>query len=137
MRLDLSNKIDVKKAETYFETLLSNNKQIELKELKKVRTIKHNAYLHVVISIYAINFGYTLDESKTLLKRMCDFMIYEKEGVKFLKKTSKMLDSDLSKFIDWIRNHASINGLYIPNPKEYLDNKFTIDKEINNQKQYL
>ena len=137
MKLDLSKEIDIKKAQTYFKTLLKDNKQIELKEIKKVRTIKHNAYLHVVISLYAINFGYTLEESKTLLKRMCSFMIYEKEGYKFLKQTSKMIDSDLSKFIDWIRNYAVKNGLYIPSPDEYLVNKFTIDKEIYNQKQYL
>jgi len=137
MRYDLKKEVDCKKAETYFNKLLKDRKQIELKGLNKLRTIKHNAYLHVVISIYAIHFGYTLKEAKTLLKRLCNFMVYEKNGVKFLKETSKMEDSELSPFIDWIRNNASQNGCYIPSAKEYLANKFSIDKEISNQKQYL
>jgi len=137
MKLDLAKEIDRKKYETYSNKLLSNRSQVELRKIMPVRTLKHNSFLHVVIDIYAINFGYTSDESKTFLKRNCGFMVYEKNGSKFLKKTSKMEDKELSPFIDWIRNLSAKNGHYIPNPEEYLSNKFNIDKEINNQKQYL
>ena len=137
MKLDLNKEIDRKKGETYFNKLLKDRKQIELKGLQKLRSISHNSYLHVVIDIYAIHFGYTSDEAKISLKRMCGFMVYEKNGEKFLKKTSKMNDSELSPFIDWIRNKSAQNGCYIPTPEEYLSNKFNIDKEISNQKQYL
>lgn len=137
MLLDLSNILDRKKAKVYFDKLLLQNKKIELKVVQPNRSISQNSYLHVVISLYAINFGYTLNEAKTDLKRLCEFMVYEKNGTKYLKETSKMNSKELSEFLNWIRNYASLNGLYIPTAEEYKENKFSIDKEINNHKTYL
>lgn len=137
MKLDLSKTLERKKAKVYFDKLLLQNKKIELKVVQPNRSISQNSYLHVVISLYAINFGYTLNEAKTDLKRLCEFMVYEKNGIKYLKETSKMNSKELSEFINWIRNYASLNGLYIPTAEEYKENKFSIDKEINNHKTYL
>lgn len=137
MLLDLSNPLDVNKADTYFKKLLKNKDKIELKKITSKRSLNLNAFLHVCISIFAIELGYTLEEAKTLLKRSCDFMIYEKNGQKFLRKTSKMDNKECSEFVSWIRNYASKQGIYIPDASEYLENKFNIDKEIDKHKQYL
>jgi len=137
MLLDFSNTTDVKKGEIYFTKLVESNSKIELKKINNNRSISLNSYLHVCITLYAIHFGYTLDESKTLLKRMCNFMTYKKNGIKFLKKTSKLDNKECSIFVEWIRNHAAEQGCYIPDAEEYKTNKFTIDKDINNHKQYL
>ena len=64
-------------------------------------------------------------------------MVYEKNDIKFLKKTSKLDNSECSKFVEWIRNYASQNGCYIPDAEEYKLNKFNIDKQININKQFL
>lgn len=137
MYLDLSNTTDIKKGQLYFTKLAETESQIELKKIIKKRTLKLNSYLHVCITLYAIHFGYTLHESKTFLKRSCGFMVYEKKGVKYLKQTSKLDNNECSKFVEWIRNFSSQNGCYIPDAEEYKTNKFNIDKEINNHKQYL
>lgn len=137
MILDLSNSLDKSKAKTYFNTLLDKKKKIELKELKPKRSIRHNAYLHVCISIYAIEFGYNLEEAKTLLKRQSGFMKYTKNGNLFLKRTRDMLSDELSKFIEFIRDFSAKQGCYIPTSEEYKENSYSIDKHINNNKQYL
>ena len=137
MKYDLTNDFDINKAKTYFNKMLESKKNIELKEVRKVRGIKHNAYTHVCITLFAIYFGYTLDEAKTHLKRNCDFMRYEKSGELFLKKTSLMDSKEISLFIEWIRNYSANKGCYIPNSTEYLTNKFNIDREIDSNKQYL
>ncbi len=137
MILDLTNSLDKQKAETYFNKLLDTQKKIELKEIKAKRSIKHNAYLHVCITLFAIEFGYTIEEAKTLLKRDCEFMRYEKNGIVFLKATRKMLSDELSKFIEWIRNYSGKQGCYIPTSEEYKENHYSIDKHISNNKQYL
>ena len=137
MMFDLSNQTDVKKAENYFRRLNEGKYKIELRKIIHKRSISLNSYLHVCISLFSIEFGYTLEESKTLLKRLCSFMIYEKKGIKFLKKTSKLDNLECSKFVEFIRNYASQQGLYIPDADEYLSNKFNIDKEINKNKEYL
>ena len=137
MLLDLSNQTDVKKAENYLSKLIEGKSKIELKKLISKRSITLNAYLHVCITLYAIHFGYTLYEAKIYLKRSCGFMSYEKGSLLYLKQTSKLDNLECSKFVEWIRNYSSQNGCYIPDADEYKTNKFTIDKEINNHKQYL
>ena len=64
-------------------------------------------------------------------------MVYEKNGLKFLKKTSKLDNLECSKFVEFVRNYAGLQGLYIPTSEEYLTNNFNIDKQINNNKEYL
>ena len=65
MKLDLSKPFDKNKFVTYSAKLLEGGKQIELKEVRKSRTLKQNSYLHVIITLYAIYFGSTLEEAKT------------------------------------------------------------------------
>lgn len=137
MKLDLKKDFEANKAKTYFNTLLNKQSNIELKEIKNKRSVKHNAYLHVCITLFAIEFGYTLQEAKTLLKRECEFMRYKKNKTVFLKETKKMLSDELSKFIEWIRNYSSSKGCYIPSSDEYITNRFDIDKEIDKHKEYL
>lgn len=137
MLINPINELEVKKAKQYFNKLLTSYSKFELSKITPKRTLKLNSYLHVCINIYAIEFGYTLKEAKTYLKRICPFMVYEKNGQKFLKETSKMNSQECSEFIEWVRNYSAQEGLYIPDAEEYKLNKFNIDKEINNHKQYL
>jgi hypothetical protein len=137
MKYNLQNPIDKTKAVTYLTKLLEDEKQIELKEVRKVRTIKQNSYLHVIITLYAIHFGDPLDIAKTDLKRECSFMRLEHKGKQYLKSTAKLTTKELTEFIEWIRNYSSINGCYLPTSLEYLEQKFNIDKEIEYNKQYL
>jgi deoxycytidine triphosphate deaminase len=137
MKFDLSTPNDLKQAKTHFKALCEAQNKIELKAIKNKRSLSQNAYLHVVITLYAIYFGSTLNEAKTDLKRGCSFMVYEKNGSKYLKETSKMDSKELTEFIEWIRNFAAENGCYIPTSEEYLQNKFSIDKDIDNNKKYL
>jgi hypothetical protein len=65
-------------------------------------------------------------------------MIYEKKGHLFLKSTAKMDSKELTIFVEWIRNFCAKElGLYIPDPNEYLANKFAIDAEIEMNKTHL
>jgi hypothetical protein len=91
----------------------------------------------VCITLFAIEFGYTLAEAKVVLKRQCPFMRYDKDGVIFLVETSKQTNAECSKFVEWIRNYSSKQGLYIPDATEYKENKFSIDREIDRHKTYL
>lgn len=137
MKLDLTSPFDINKANTYFNKLMEQGKQIELKEVRKVRTIKQNAYLHVCITLFAIEFGWRLDHAKTHIKRNCPFMLEQVKGETFLRRTRDMNTKELTDFIDWIRTYSGQLGCYLPDPTEYLAQKFEIDKEIDRHKEYL
>ena len=137
MIYDLKNIVQSNDAKIRLKKLIEQGKVIEINVKNKKRTIKLNSYLHICITLFAINFGYTLEEAKTLLKRMCNFMIYEKNGQKFLKRTRDLDNKECSDFVEWIRNYSSQNGYYIPTSEEYKNNSIEIDKEISKHKQYL
>ena len=137
MRYDTKNEYEANQARTNLEYLISKQKVLEQKEIRTKRSISQNAYLHVVITLYAVYFGATINEAKTDLKRYCDFMTYQKNGKSYLKETKGMNSKELTEFIDWCRNYASKGGCYIPTSEEYLMNKYSIDKEIEANKTYI
>ncbi len=137
MKYDLSNSKDLsdfRNKETYYR---EQGKKVELKIVRETRTLKQNAYLHVCITLFAIEFGYTIEESKTHLKRNCHFMRYDKNGETYLKRTRDMNTEELTKFIEWLRNYSSEQGCIIPSAEEYKENQFNIDREISKFKEYL
>lgn len=137
MKLDLSQPFDINRAKVYFKKLLDGGKCIELSEHRKSRTVKQNKYLHVCISLFAIEFGYNLEEAKTHLKRNCDFMRYDKDQETFLKRTRTLDTKELTDFIEWIRTYSAKEGCHIPSADEYLAQQFEIDKTISQHKEYL
>ena len=137
MLYDLKDILEANDFKIKCRQLVEQRKQVELIVKQKKRSIPLNSFLHVVISLFAINFGYTLVEAKTLLKRMCNFMIYEKNGQKFLRRTRDLDNIECSTFVEWIRNYSANQGHYIPDADEYKKNNFAIDKEIIKHKNYL
>jgi len=137
MKFNLSNPIDKNKFDNRVKYLRDNNKNVELKEIRKKRTLNQNSYLHVLISLYCIEFGYNREEGKVHLKRLCDFMRYDKNGEVFLKRSRDLNTKEMTIFIDWIRNHSSMEGCYLPTSEEYLTHQIEIDKEIDRHGEYL
>lgn len=137
MIYDLSDDFELKKAEAYFKASCEAKGKIKMSNIKNKRSVTQNAYLHVCISLYAINFGLNIEEAKTDLKRCCHFMVYEKKNNKYLKRTRDMDSKELTDFIEWIRTYASKHGCYIPSSEEYLQNQFSINKEIERNKEFL
>lgn len=137
MVYDLSNQLESNKALCKLNELIKSGKVIELTEKRKVRTIQQNKYLHVCITLFAVEVGYNLDEAKTELKRACNFMRYEKDGKAFLKRTRDLNTKELTDFIEFIIEFSGVQGIYIPSSEEYLINKTAIDRQIEAQKRFL
>ena len=137
MRYNLKDIVQQTDFDIRCKQLKEQGKEVELVSKQKKRTISLNSFLHVVITLFAINFGYSIEEAKTLLKRMCFFMVYEKKGIKFLKRTRDLDNLECSKFVEWIRNYSAKNGYYILDAEEYKKKSYAIDSEINKHKEYL
>ena len=135
MKFDLKN--EKEKAEEYFNKLRDQEAKIDLKKINPKRSLSQNNYLHLIITLLAIETGYNLDEAKILLKRECNFMTYEKNGNKFLKRSRDLDTKELTNWIEWIRNYAGTNGIYLPTPDDYQRNWAEIEKEIERHKRYL
>lgn len=136
MLLDLSKSYDLNKFKEYSRKLQEKGDKVELKKVSQRRSISQNSYFHVVITLYAMNYGSSIQEAKTDLKR--DYgLFYEKNGKKYLRSSADLDTKEMTDFIDWIRHRAGQGGFYIHTSEEYLINKFEIDREINQNEQYL
>ena len=128
---------DIDKFKFYSEKYSKFEGVVELKKIHPKRSINQNSYLHVCISIFAIEKGYTQKEMKKLLKEQCSFMQYEKNGHIFLKDSSDLNSKELTDWIEWIRNKAAMEEIYISTPDEYFRDWVEIEKSIELNKQYL
>ncbi len=131
MKLDLSKSIDTMKAESYFNKLKEKQAKIELKEFKAKRSLPQNSYLHMAFGMMAAETGYTIEEIKTITKRACHFMVYEKEKNMFLRSSANLDKAEFADFIEHVRFFSLENlGLYIPTPQEFIQNQFELLKSI-------
>ena len=137
MKYDLQNELDRNRLFSRLDALLKKECIIELKEVKKSRTLSQNAYLHVCISLFAIEFGYDLENAKHILKCACPFMHEFKDEIKIVKQTRKLNTKELTDFIEYIRTFSAMQGCYIPTPDEYIQNRISIDNEIEKNKEFL
>ena len=137
MKYDLSKTFEINKMFAKIDSMIARGVVVELTEKKPVRTLSQNSYLHVCITLFAIEFRYNLEDAKQHLKRKCSFM-HDGEGDDVRTKLTRNLNTkQLTDFIEWIRTYASQQGCYIPTPEEYITNKFEIDREIDRNKEYL
>ena len=113
------------------------NGLIKIHAVKKKRTNNQNSYLHLVITLYAIEMGNTLEEMKTDLKRECQFMRYEKNGNHYLKSSADLDTKEMTDWIEWIKNKAGMQGIHLPSPDDYTRNWQEIEREIEAHKHYL
>jgi len=137
MLYDLQNNLDKNKAAYKFHKLVEDGKVIELTEKRKKRSISQNSYLHVAITLFAIEVGYTIEEAKTVLKRECSFMRYDKEDHVFLKRTRDLNTKELTDFIEFIITYAAKMFITIPSSEEYILNQIDIDRHISHNKEYI
>lgn len=137
MLYNLEVDIDVQRFDFRVNQLKEKKSKIELTEKKAKRTLSQNSYLHVCIATFAISIGNTLSEMKTDLKRECSFMVYTKNGNRYLRSSTDLDTKEMTDWIDWIRNKAGMQGHFIPSPDDYQRNWIQIEKEIQAHKQYL
>ena len=118
MNLDFRNTADVKKAQVYLDKLINDQSKAELIKINKKRTNSQNRYLHALFQLWGSFFGYTLDESKMVIKMALGYT-YEKSDHIFLSKTSEMDTKQLSEFVDKFRNWSASEGCWLPSADDF------------------
>lgn len=131
-----NNQEEKEKARIYLEKLIKDGKMCRLEEEKPLRSNSQNKYLHVLFSLFGIEYGLTIDESKEAIKEALGYK-YKKRGKMFFCKTSKMDSGELTIFIDKFRKFASEHGCYLPSADEYNGKMDYYINEIERYKKYL
>lgn len=143
MIYDTSNRIAKEQAKTRFKWLLSNNKTITLSEKRKSRSVSQNAYLHLILSAFGLEFGYTENEVKQyIFKEHVNSDIFyngDKYNIVVIKDWRSSADlntKEMTTAIERFLNYSAENGFKLPEPSDliWLDE---IKNNVDNNKQYL
>lgn len=144
MIYDPKIELDCKKAIEKLKHFISKGQTFELKAKYPKRSISQNSYLHLILTAFAIETGYTLEEVKQEIfkKHVNSDIFYEGEfegaipGVSIQRfRSSANLDTnEMTLAIDRFRNFASLElGIYLPELTDLVI-LHQIEQEISKQK---
>lgn len=149
MIYDPKNPFHVEQAVQKIKYFIQKGKRFELKEKKKRRSISQNSYLHLILTWFAIETGYTLEEVKQEIfkKHVNSTIFYEGEfegkiknvKVERFRSTASLDTAEMTLAIDRFRDFSSKElGIYLPEPKD-LATLQEIENEISklSNQQYI
>lgn len=137
MKFSTADKTQKKQAFSYFVRLANKKAVIEVKKVNPNRTLKQNAYLHLLIGYFGAHFGYTLEEAKQIYKEInAGVYAYEKKGRKFWRSSADLDTEEMTRTIDRFREKSKEQGCPLPAAadKEWL---LEIEREIERSRYYL
>ena len=123
------NEIDCKKAIEKLKYFISKGQKFELKAKYPKRSIAQNNYLHLILTAFSIETGYTVEEVKQdIFKKIVNpdiFYVGEASGpiqevvIERWKSSASLNTQEMTLAIDRFRNFASIElGIYLPEPND-------------------
>lgn len=146
MIYNTANDIDKQQSKDRLNWLISKGKRIEIKELRKKRSNPQNAYLHLILSYFALEVGETMEFIKQVVFKTTvneDLFVFERVNPKSGKKradlrsssdlnTKEMTDA-IERFKNW---SVQKTGIRLPeaNEQQFLD---YVQNEIDKNKQWL
>lgn len=142
---NLNNEYDALSFKEKVKSLLTKRSYVELKAKHTTRSLSQNAYLHVLLGLFACEYGISIEEAKIdFFKRECNRDIFEKartnkfgKEVKYLRSSADLDKAQMTTAIERFRNYAvSVAGIYLPAPNEY-DHLFYAQQLIEQNKEYL
>lgn len=98
------------------------NYRVEVYEVRPVRSIKSNAYYHVILNIIAIDTGHTHEQLHEICKNKfnADVIHLPKGGMVMVGKTTTNLDSaEFTAYVNRVKQWAQDEfGIIIPDPSQ-------------------
>ena len=142
MIYDLNDPHDIERFSSRANRLIDKNKTVELKEIT-ARSLKQNNYLHLILTAFAIETGYSVECVKqNFFKMKCNESIFVTSssgslGTEYtLRSTADLTKEEMTSSIDRFRNWSASEGYYLPAPNEHETLK-KIAVEQSKIKQYL
>lgn len=139
MIYDPNNLLHQKQATEKLKHFISKGQKFELKAKFPKRSISQNNYLHLILTWFSIETGYTLEETKNdvFKKHVNPNLFYEGEfegkikGLKVerFRSTASLDTAEMTLAIERFRDFSAKElGIYLPEPKD-----LTLLQEIENE----
>ena len=145
MIYNLKNEHDVPRFKEHVNKLFRERAVVEVKKKTPGRTLSQNAYLHILLGYFGVEYGCSLDEVKVdIYKRTCNRDLFEHKAVNkhgkeitCLRSSTELTTAEMSLSIDRFRNwSASEAGIYLPAANEHQMLLYA-QQEIEKGKEFL
>lgn len=141
-KYNLKDEYDKAQFKKRVNTLFEKGAFVDLTD-KSNRSLSQNAYLHVIITAFAMETGYKLDAVKrNFYKVECnrDLFLKQTSGelgtLSYLRSSSDLTTEEMTLSIDRFRTWASEKGYYLPSSDEKEQIK-SIEKAYDRCKNFL
>jgi hypothetical protein len=116
MRYNLSNTKELDEAIDFIKASALREKTIDLKVVRQNRSLKSNAYCHLLLGICGMEWGYSLPEMKTVWKRdiAASVFVYFKNDQPFVKSSAGLDTKEMTNAIDLLKKYAAEQDLVLP-----------------------
>lgn len=120
MIFDTSNQVQKASASEFLRSLSSDGVLVEIKKVHPMRSISQNAYLHLILGLFAMHTGYDMEEAKQIYKRVNrSIYYYDKKSITFIRSSAdldtKQMTDSIEKFRNYTKEHLD---LYLPAPED-------------------
>lgn len=138
MRYNLKNDGELQEAQTFLTNCFMREQTIEMKVVRARRSLKANAYLHLLLQICANEWGYSLAEMKTIYKRnICpNIYVYHRRDNVFMKSSADLDNKEMSDSIEQLKKYSAEHGLILPEPHDEEKINY-YEKLIEQNRRYL
>lgn len=120
MRYNLKNDTEYDEAKGFVMASYAREQTIEIKVVRPQRSLKANAYYHLLLGICGSEWGYSLQEMKIIHKRDISpgVFIYFKNDKPFTKSSADLTTKELSDAIEQLKKYAAEQSLVLPEPTD-------------------
>jgi len=132
---DLSSGFGQRKAAEFIAKATDAGWTVQIGKQRTPRSLSQNRFYFSLLAYYGCEVGSTADEMHVDMKREYG-LVYEKNGRKYLRSTRELDKKEMSDYIEFIRNHAGQNGIYLPTADEMRQNWAAIQAHIDQHKQW-
>lgn len=138
MKYDLSKDTEAREASEFLAGSIMRDKLVEIKVVRPTRSLKANAYYHLLLSICGSEWGYSLAEMKIMHKRDIspNIFIYFKNDKPFTKSSADLTSKELSDSIEQLKKYAAEQSLILPEPNDE-DALRHWERQIQTNERYL
>ena len=126
----LANPQAVAEAKEYLNQAIRNGWKIEIIRKQRTRSLPQNAFFHLLLGYFGMQFGTTMNEpltikeAKTEIKReFGDIFVYFKNDKPYIRSSADLTTEEMSIVIDRLYKFAAEQGISLPlvNNEENID----------------
>jgi hypothetical protein len=137
VKFNLSFPSEVRQARDQLDYLIAKKKLVEIRPIKQTRTLNQNSYLHLLLGYFGQHFGYTLEESKQIYKKLNhSIYAYSKNNTVFWKSSADITVDEMTDSIELFRTKSANEGCPLP-PATDQGWLREIEREIERSESYL